>query len=452
MIGFGWLVLRQAQEALRSGRLDEAHRLLGDPALRGQKRAHELLQQLARAFVDRAERHLRHEDAAEAWADLLRAEQLGVNEPALVRLRQALTRLGVAEIRAVLEAGEPGRAAEAVAQLRDRGARLPELDPLEEGAKDWVVARDLADRGEFAHARTTLERVRRLLPAVCPALERFHGQIAERERSFTALVVALHEAVEQARWREVVELSGQVLALAPHHPEARKARQRAWKAIEPATIVSAPARPEAQPAATADPLAHLLLSIDGVGGYLVCLQPRVTIGQATPDTAVDVPVFAEVSRLHAALTRDAEGYVFEAFRPSQVNGQPLLRGVLRSGDRVTLGTSCQFQFRLPVPLSASARLDLVSGHRLRLAVDGVVLMADTLVLGPGAQAHVQIPELRQPVILFRQRDGLGVRHAGSFAVNGQPARDRATVEPAAAITGDDFALALEPVSRKVIGH
>ena len=63
-------------------------------------------------------------------------------------------------------------------------------------------------------------------------------------------------------------------------------------------------------------------------------------------------------------------------------------------DRVTLGTSCQFQFRQAVPVSASARIDLVSGHRLRLALDGVLLMAETLVLGPGQQVHVNMPELK----------------------------------------------------------
>ncbi len=121
--------------------------------------------------------------------------------------------------------------------------------------------------------------------------------------------------------------------------------------------------------------------IDGVGGYLVCLGSRLTFGQAILDAHVDVPLVADVSRLHASLTRDAEGYVLEAVRPIQVNGQNLTRTLLQTGDRVTLGASCQFQFRLPVPISTTARLDLVSGHRLPLSVDAILLMADTLVLG-----------------------------------------------------------------------
>jgi hypothetical protein len=102
-----------------------------------------------------------------------------------------------------------------------------------------------------------------------------------------------------------------------------------------------------------------------------------------------------------------------------------------------------------VPVSASARLDIVSGHRLRLAVDAVLLMADTLVLGPDPQAHVVIPDLKQPVVLYRQKGGLGVRHTGPLAVNGRPVRERANLDPVATVTGEDFALALEPVAKRM---
>ncbi len=91
MIGFAWLALRQAQEALKSGLLEEAQRLLAQPGVQGQKRSWELLQQLARAYAERGERHLRHEDPTAAWADLLRAEQTGATDSAAARLRQALT-------------------------------------------------------------------------------------------------------------------------------------------------------------------------------------------------------------------------------------------------------------------------------------------------------------------------------------------------------------------------
>ena len=444
MIGFAWLALRQAQEALKNGRLEEAHRLLCQPAANGHKRSWELLQQVAQGFVERGEGHLRHEDAAAAWNDLIAAEQVGVNGSAAGCLRQALMRLGLAEVHSLLEAGEPQRAADAITQLHHRSVSQPELQVLDEAAKNWVLAREQAGRGEFSQALQTMSRVRRLLPGKIEALEQTITTLEHGHQSFATLLVQLHEATQQRDWREVVRLSEQVLALAPQHFEARKARALAWRAIEPQTIASVPRR-EGSSEAKEEANQRFLLWIDGVGGFLVCLGNRVTIGQATPDAYVDIPLFADVSRVHAALTRDTEGYVLEATRSVLVNSRPAEKVLLQSGDRITLGGSCQLQFRQPVPVSASARLDLASGHRLPLTVDGVLLMADTLVLGPGAQVHVAMPDLKEPIVLFRQKDGLGVRYGGSLCVDGQRYRERGQLRPSSAVTGDDFAFAIEPV-------
>src|SRR5262249_36863411 len=189
---------------------------------------------------------------------------------------------------------------------------------------------------------------------------------------------------------------------------------------------------------------RFFLWIDGVGGYLVCLGSRVTVGQATPDAYVDIPLFADVSRHHATFVRDAEGYVLEATRPLMVNGHKVDRTLLQNGDRVTLGTSCQLSFTQPVPVSTSARIDVVSGHRLPLTVEGVLLMADTLVLGPGPQAHVGMPGLAPPLVLFRHKDGLALRSAGNFIVDGESCRERASLRPTSSVAGENFAFALEP--------
>jgi hypothetical protein len=445
MLGFVWLTLRQAQEALKNGRLEEAQRLLEQPSAHGHRRAGELLVQLARGYAERGERHLRRDDAEGAWRDLLLAEQLGTKELTCDRVRQALTSLGIAEVRALLQAGETARAEEAVARLRQRGARSPELQVLEETLKGWVQARVLADQGEFGPALAEVERVRRLFGAN-GRLEEFHAELKRRQQPLGELLGRLHEAADAGRWREVVETTEQVLALAPQHGGARALRTRAWKAIEPVTVVlpSPSCEVEANGAPT-EPLApRFLLWIDGVGGYLVCLGNRLTFGQAALDARADVPLVADVSRLHATLTRDAEGYLLEAVRPIQVNGQTTTRALLSSGDRVTLGASCQFQFRLPVPGNTTARVDLVSGHRLPVSVDAVLLMAETLVLAGVTQAHVTVPDLKQPIVLFRNKDGLGVRHTGELRIDGQKHTGRSLLGPRSTVWGEDIAFAVEP--------
>ncbi len=449
MFGFAWLALRQAREALKHGRLEEAHRLLTQPAIRDHRAAGELLAQLVRAYAERGERCLKQQDVQGAWRDLLNAEQLQTAEKSVDSLRQTLVRLGVAEVRALLQAGDARRADEAVAHLRERRVRSTELQVLEEAARDWLHARDLAERGELASARDAVERVRRRLLDRPAALDRFAEDLDHQRRIFPPLLVRLHEAAEQGRWREVVELAEQVLAIAPQHPEARKARSRAWRAIEPVTV--ARPSPDPSPNGEAQPCDNLpvrfLLWIDGVGGYLVCMGARVTFGQAIHDGHVDIPLVADVSRLHASLTRDPEGYILEAVRPIQVNGREATRVLLQAGDRITLGASCQLQFRLPVPISTSARLDLVSGHRLPLSVDAVLLMADTLVLGEGPQVHVNVPDLKQPLVLFRQKDTLGVRYRGKLCINGHTSGERLLLsDPQATVNGENISFALEPVA------
>jgi hypothetical protein len=443
MLGLGWLTIRQAQEALDNGRLEEAHRLLNLPEVQGHKGAAPLVRQLAQRFVERGKQRLCHDNVTAAWADLRRAEQLGGCDEA-DPLRQELSKRGLVEVQKLLDAGEPSRAAEAAAALRNGAAPQADLQLVEEVSKGWCLARDLAGRGEFALALDTVERIHRLLPRSVIPLERFRYELRERRPAFADLLVRLHEAVDQHRWREVIALSDQALGLAPQHGETRKARARAWKAIEPAT---APGTPIGEASAGSR---RFLLWIDGAGGYLVCLGSRVTLGQAAPDGQADVPLFADIARAHATVTRDSEGYLLEALRPVQVNGQQSDKALLQPGDRVTLGNCCQLQFRQPVPVSATARFDLVSGHRLPLAVDGVILMADTLMLGPTAQAHVTIADLDKPVILFRQKDGLGIRYSGTLTVDGQACKERGTLGATSKVRGEDFAFAVETVGGKFL--
>ncbi len=149
MAAFAWLTVRQAQEALKHGRLEEALRLIQQPHALEHRGAAALTTRLARAFTMRAERFLRKDDAEAAWRDLLQAEHLHSPEKNAERLRESLTRLGVAEVRALLQAGEPGRAEEAAARLRGKLVRTSELQVVEEAARGWLTALDLAARGEF---------------------------------------------------------------------------------------------------------------------------------------------------------------------------------------------------------------------------------------------------------------------------------------------------------------
>ena len=303
MLGSGWLTLRQVRAALQNGRLEEAQQLLAQPTARGHRKSWALLAELTRGYVERGGRHLKQQNLAGAWDDLVRAEALAPTDAGARTLRDELTRLGFQQLRTHLEAGEPQRALEALARLGERAAVHAEYRPLEDAVKDWLLTMELADRGEFALAMQMFARVQRIVPSGA-GVERFQARLEERQGKFNAALPPLHEAVDQRRWRDVLPLAEAVLAVAPQHAEARTAKSRAWTSQAPETIAVGARRrgsDDGAPRRTPDgaPPKRFLLWIDGVGGYLICLGPRVTFGQATADGSVDVPLFADVSRLHA---------------------------------------------------------------------------------------------------------------------------------------------------------
>ena len=444
MTGFGWLTIRQAKEALKNGRPEEAQRLLSQGAAEGHQRSWDLLQKTGEAFLARGVRLLAQENVEGAWNDLLAAEQLGAKNEAANALRQMLTKAGLAEARDLLDRGEPARTIEVLKRLDNRMVKHHDITGLEVASQAWITAGEQAGRGEFAQATQSCDRIARYVHPANAAFKSFREDLEKRNRTFNDLLVGLHEAASRKEWRAVVRLSEEVLAVAPQHLEARKARARAWRAIEPETVSSPNHRVVTAVATAPKTSPRFFLWIDGVGGFLVCLGNQAAIGQATPDATVEIPLFADVSRVHARVTRESEGYLLEAVRSVQVNGQTFERGPLHSGDRITLGATCQMHFRLPTPVSASARIDMVSGHRLSPSVDAVLLMAETLVLGPGEQCHVTMPELDKPIVLFRQREGLGIRYAGAFKIDGTRVQDRGSLGANATVSGDEFAFAIEP--------
>jgi hypothetical protein len=450
MFGASWLILRQAREAMRNGRLEEANRLLSQPTVRGHKRAYALQQEVIRAFLDRAEKHQRNEDLVQAWNDVQKAEALAPNDPLVGKFRGQLLRLGLAEVQSALEAGRPGRAGEAIARLRDRGVRPVEVQPYEDVVRNWLLAREAADGGEFVVALQTVDRIGKVLPGGNSGLSEFRAQLEARHQTFNKLISELHDARQQQRWREAVHLADQVLAVATQNADVRKIRAEAWGSLDPeSTLPGQRSVHEDTPPVmeSSGSPRRLLLWIDGVGGYLLCLSSRITLGQATGEAPVDVPLFADVSRMHATMSRDAEGYLIEAARPVLVNGKSQTRALLQPGDRVTLGNSCQFLFQQPAPISTSAKLQLVSGHRLPYAVDGVLLMADSLILGAGTQTHVMLPDRKENIVLFRHKDGIGIKCDGEFCIDGQRCKDRGVLGIQATASGPEFTLAIEPAGR-----
>ncbi len=189
---------------------------------------------------------------------------------------------------------------------------------------------------------------------------------------------------------------------------------------------------------------RFLLWIDAVGGYWVTMSDQVILGQ--PIDGIDVPILGDISKRHASICRDGEGYLIEALRPVHVNGQPVEgRTTLSDRSIIRLGERVELRFRRPHALSATARLEFVSGHRTQPSSDAVLLMAETCVLGPSGHSHVVCPRWPNEVVLFHRDGQLYCRTSGRVEIDGEETRRRGLITRNSRIQGDHFSFSLEAI-------
>lgn len=493
MLGQWRIVLRQAEDAARAGRFDEALALTSRPEVADHHQAFLLRGRLAVELIARAERRGAADDLSGAVEDLALAERLGAAPDSLAAARLKLADQVSGEVRDDLDAGEPGRVVDRIEALTRDKIGGPSLRRTKEVAEAWQAALNESRRGEFGRAHDQFDRAERLAAgSAAAALAAARRDLESRQKTAAPKVEALYSALEKGIWSEVLNTAEALLESVPEHPAARQARTRAWQqiaAISPnagalpgrgmrvpqsspgrrpggADTATAPS-PEAEvspivwrnqegkapapPPLRRDkgtPTGRFLLWVDAVGGYLVCLDDELVLGRAGHDSDADVPLMGDLSRKHATIRRDGEGYVLRGHRPTFVNGKPIESATLRDGDVIRLGDTVELEFRQPSPVSSTARLTVVSRHRLPLAVGGILLMADTCVIGGSGQSHVVSSDLREPVVLYRQGDGLWCRAAGGFEVDGGACSARAPLTLQSSVLGNGFSFSLEALGRK----
>lgn len=192
-----------------------------------------------------------------------------------------------------------------------------------------------------------------------------------------------------------------------------------------------------------------MIWIDGVGAYLLCLGSRLTIGGPQGGSAsADLALLANLSRRHATVIRSGEGYLLEAHAAATVAGRPIhKRTHLNNGYEIGLGDSVRLRFQLPSALSATATLEFLSHHRPSRSVDGIVLMDETCLLGPGRENHVRCLEWDESVLLFRRGQDIWCKSRAEICVDGRPVRGSAALTAGSIVSGVDFRFRIEPVSQ-----
>lgn len=192
--------------------------------------------------------------------------------------------------------------------------------------------------------------------------------------------------------------------------------------------------------------------IDGVGCFWLSQRDRVTIGGPGAPTAnlndsrvtADLSILSDLKLRHATIVRNSEGYLLEAHGAVRISGRDVLeRAALCDGAMVELGRSVRLKFRQPSALSLTARLDFVSDHRPTQSVDGVVLLADTCVLGSGDENHIVCHDWLGQVLLVRQGAELWCRSRQALTVNGYPLGNGRRMQSGDIVSGENSRFRIE---------
>ncbi len=189
---------------------------------------------------------------------------------------------------------------------------------------------------------------------------------------------------------------------------------------------------------------HHVMWVDGVGGFLMVESDEAMVGQALPSSKVDIAIVGDLSRQAAAIRRSGGDYLVQPLQASALNGQEIERPKLLShGDELQFGKSVKLNFHKPSPLSSTARLTMKSLHRFKPHVDGVLLLADSCILGPSASSHVLCPEWNGELLLFRKAERWVFRTLEVVTVDGQETQGEIPMVPGMRMQGDDFSLSIE---------
>jgi hypothetical protein len=189
------------------------------------------------------------------------------------------------------------------------------------------------------------------------------------------------------------------------------------------------------------------LWIDGVGAWVVQLSRRLTIGgpvdPAAGHAGSDLSLLAPLGRQQAVLECTGERWQLLA-EDARVGGRPIAGSAfLADGDEITLTGDVRLRFRQPSVLTPTAVLTFASGHRPSLRIDGVVLLDEVCLLGPGADAHIRCCDWTETVILFRRDGGLWVRSRGGLRVNEVSVMEAAPAGHGAVVSGSGFRFRVE---------
>jgi hypothetical protein len=477
------LRLREARVAWQSGRVDEASALLAEKTLREFLPAKRLARDVAAKIVERASDRFARGDSTAGWQDLATAVRLGAHAESITRLKQQYADAVLDEVISDLAAGQAAAALEELHKLHAHGLADGRARACWQIAHLMQESSQSAARGHFAEAADANARAEGLakshangpgtMDRVAKRLSDESAKLSRQSSECQRLSADMHAALAAENWSAALVAADAILAVAPQHVAAMQARRRAWRAVgmdvtqiyrggrRGACVSldwnrSAPRNGRRSTHASRsfedDTVAgnetpqRALLWLDAVGGFLVCLDDSVVLGQPAGGDRIAVPIMADVSRRHAVIRREEGAYVIEPLQRTRVDGREINAPfVLADNQLIELGDNVKVRFAKPHALSATARLTIESHHKTQPTADAVLLMADSCVLGPNRHCHVRCREWERDVVVFRQGERLFCRASEPVAMNGVSTNGENEIQSGVRVEGEHFAFTWETV-------
>lgn len=198
--------------------------------------------------------------------------------------------------------------------------------------------------------------------------------------------------------------------------------------------------------------------IDGVGAWLILTGSSISLGRVNGNVSplvkststeqeADVALVANLSRDHASIQRVDENYVLKPKSSVQIQERPIsFETVLPDSCEIAFGSSVRLSFSIPTPLSATAKLTFASEHRPRTSIDGVILMAETCLLGPSPSDHILCRNWSESVVLVQTPNGIVAKSKQELLIDGLKAKDAGIISNGQVVSGDGFRFRLEPLN------
>ena len=469
-----------AKTALAQGDLDAAVQHVERGKLLETFLGRRLARKLTQALIQRSETAASADNLALAWKDLSSANKIATVRDAEIVSKQTnkLVQLTIETSELLLSQGKLNHALQMIDQLSKPEISNTQSDQIRQTIGILQQSESMAAAGKFNQSIQQLENAKNILPNLA-LIESRISAYSLQETQLSELTAELHTKTLKRQWVDVNQCCQKILAIAPKHETALDAQRHCLTQIKRKTnsgiratqvphslsqddatnsfyqfASSSPGTPGSSKAPQSSPITKavyktnsFILWIDGVGGYLVCVDNVNTIGQAIENAQVSIPIVGDLRRRHARIeTSHGQHLLQDLGGGVKVDGADLARTIeLKNEQTIELDGGVRLRYTQSHPLCKSARLDFLSRHRTHPWSDAVVLAGQSIVLGPNRNNQVFCQFWKSDLILFQRKSKWYCRSKTPFEIDGVKVEKEGEIQFNSRIEGVDFSMTLEPL-------